>query len=214
MRLITIFLLIVSSTAWGLELNNLNKLKPCPKDQTAGFHNCWGTYSLANGNKYVGEFQHGKRNGQGTLTYAHGDKYVGEFKDGNYHGKGIETFTAGGSYFGDYKGGKRNGQGTHTFVNGDKYVGEFRDDDYNGQGTFTFANGGDSLASGKTTNPMEEELKLMQMEVLPRKVSLKTVNSFAPKNSIYRGNPTSEIGFLDGEPLARLKHCNRLETSG
>ena len=87
MRFLTIFLFCFCSTAFGLELNNLNKLKPCPKDQTAVFHNCWGTYSLANGNKYVGEFQHGKRNGQGTLTYAHGDKYVGEFEDGNYHGK-------------------------------------------------------------------------------------------------------------------------------
>lgn len=99
MRLFTISLFFLFSTAWGLELNNLNKLKPCSKDQTVRFHYCWGTYNLANGNKYVGEFQHGKRNGQGTLTYAHGDKYVGEFKDGNYHGKGIETFTAGGSYF-------------------------------------------------------------------------------------------------------------------
>jgi hypothetical protein len=92
MYLITIFLLIFSSTAWGLELNNLNKLKPCPKDQMVRFHNCWGTYNLENGNKYVGEFQNGKRNGQGTLTYVHGDKYVGEFNDGNYHGRGIETY--------------------------------------------------------------------------------------------------------------------------
>lgn len=63
----------------------------------------------------------------------------------------------------------------------------------------------DFLVSGKTTNPMEEESKLMQMEVLPRRVSLKTVSSFAPKNSIYRGNPTSGTGLLDGEPLARFR---------
>ena len=79
MHLITFFLLIFSSTAWGLELNNLNKLKPCPKDQMVRYHNCWGTYNLDNGNKYVGEFQHGKRNGQGTLTYVHGDNDLSGF---------------------------------------------------------------------------------------------------------------------------------------
>ncbi len=78
--------------SWNTQLGlyNLNKLKPCPKDQTAVFHNCWGTYNLANGNKDVGEFQHCKRNGKGKLTYAYGDKYVGEFKDGNYHTRRIK----------------------------------------------------------------------------------------------------------------------------
>ena len=50
-----------------------------------------GTYTLANGNQYVGEFKDSFPNGQGTFTWPSGKKYVGEFKDGLYHGWGILT---------------------------------------------------------------------------------------------------------------------------
>ena len=36
--------------------------------------------------KYVGEIENGGPNGQGTLTSPEGDKYVGEFKDGYRNG--------------------------------------------------------------------------------------------------------------------------------
>ena len=71
-----------------------------PSDQSVRWHNCLGTYTYANGDKYVGGYKDDKMHGQGTYTYARGDKYVGEFKDGEFHG-----------------------QGTYTFANGDKYVG-------------------------------------------------------------------------------------------
>ena len=63
--------------------------------------NGYGTYTYANGSKYVGEWKDGKENGQGTYTWVsgntwlNGNKYVGEFKDA-----------------------KRNGLGTYTFANG------------------------------------------------------------------------------------------------
>jgi len=34
------------------------------------------------GEKYVGEWKNGKKNGQGTYTFYYGRKYVGEFMDG------------------------------------------------------------------------------------------------------------------------------------
>ena len=84
--------------------------------------NGYGTYLLANGDKYVGEFKDSKRNGQGTYTYANGAKYVGEYKDD-----------------------EKNGQGTFTWATGewagDKYIGEFKDDGKNGQGTYISADG-------------------------------------------------------------------------
>ncbi len=79
-----------------------SNLPPC--DPSSIFHNCFGTYTFSNGDKYVGEYKDNKENGQGTFTSAKGDKYVGEWKDG-----------------------KRNGQGTLTFARGEKYVGEFKD---------------------------------------------------------------------------------------
>ena len=103
-------------------------MPPCPGSPTnsgstaASWTNCFGIFTVSSGGhegqKYVGEYKDGKRNGQGTYTYASGSKYVGEYKDG-----------------------KANGQGTYTWADGDKYVGEFKDGKANGQGTYTYASG-------------------------------------------------------------------------
>ena len=44
--------------------------------------NGYGTYTFANGDKYIGEYKDGEIHGQGIFTFANGDEYVGEFKDG------------------------------------------------------------------------------------------------------------------------------------
>ncbi|MAI03149.1 MAG: hypothetical protein CMQ75_01295 [Gammaproteobacteria bacterium] len=97
---------------------SVHALPNCPSDTSVRWDNCFGTYTFANGDKYVGEWKDDKKYGQGTYTFANGDKYVGEWKDD-----------------------KRHGQGTSTYANGDKYVGEFKDDKKHGQGTYTYANG-------------------------------------------------------------------------
>ncbi len=128
---------------------NPNRLRPCPKDQTARYHNCFGTYKSPEGDVYVGEFKDDKFHGQGTLTFADGYKYVGEFKDDKFHGQGTFTFANGKKYVGEFKDDKFHGQGTFTFANGEKYVGEFKDDRHNGQGIFTFANGAKYMGEWK-----------------------------------------------------------------
>jgi len=87
-------------------------------------NNGYGTYTYANGSKYVGEWKDGKENGQGTYTWVSGN-----------------TWLNGNKYVGEYKNGKIYGQGTYTWANGNKYVGEFKDAKRNGLGTYTFANG-------------------------------------------------------------------------
>ena len=42
-----------------------------------------GTYALANGDKYVGEWKYGERNGQGTLTFADGSVESGLWEYGH-----------------------------------------------------------------------------------------------------------------------------------
>jgi len=126
--------LLVSSTASFA-------LPACPSDQTKRYHNCFGTYTFAEGDKYVGEWRDDKKNGQGTYTYADGDKYVGEYKDDKRTGQGTYTFASGNKYVGEFKDGKKNGQGTYTYAEGDKYVGEYKDDKKDGQGIYTFADG-------------------------------------------------------------------------
>ena len=131
-------LILLCLLGWGSAYAQSN-LPPCP---TSGyFHNCFGTYTTANGDKHVGDFKDDKRNGQGTYTFADGAKYVGEYKDDKPNGQGTYTFANGNKYVGEYKDGKFNGQGTYTFADGAKYVGDFKDDKQNGQGTYTFADG-------------------------------------------------------------------------
>ena len=67
-----------------------------PKCPTSGyFHNCFGTETARNGNKYVGEFLNGKKHGQGTFTFISGSIYVGEFRNGMKNGQGILTYPDG-----------------------------------------------------------------------------------------------------------------------
>ena len=102
-------------------------LPPCPPGV---FHNCYGTFTYADGRKYVGEFKDDKKHGQGTLTVADGTKYVGEFKDDKMHGQGTLAIVYGGKYYGEYVGeykdGKMHGQGTLTVADGGKFVGEWK----------------------------------------------------------------------------------------
>ena len=121
-------------------------LPPCPKSTSAYWNNCFGTYTFASGDKYVGEYRNDKKHGQGTYTHADGDNYVGEYRDGKPYGQGTYTFGpsskwAGDKYVGEFKDGKKHGQGTYTHANGNKYVGEYRNDKPYGQGTYTFTSG-------------------------------------------------------------------------
>ena len=58
------FLLLSSTEGWSLP--------PCPEDQNQRYHNCYGTYTFADGGKYVGEWKNGKRHVQGTNTDGDG----------------------------------------------------------------------------------------------------------------------------------------------
>ena len=116
-------------------------LPNCPSDQTKRYHNCFGTYTNADGDTYVGEFKDDAFNGQGSLTFANGNRYVGEFKDNKRDGPFEVTFANGDKYIGEFRDDKMNGQGTYTFADGDTYIGEYKDGKKNGQGTYFFADG-------------------------------------------------------------------------
>ena len=125
---------------------NASGLPACPSNPDAYWHNCFGTYTSVNGNKYVGEYIDNKRNGQGTYTWADGDKYVGEYKNGKRHGNGTFIYGpksewAGDKYVGEFKDGKRYGQGTYTWANGEKDVGEFKNGVLDGFAIRYFADG-------------------------------------------------------------------------
>ena len=54
-----------------------------------------GTWTFADGNKYVGQLKDGEMHGEGTYTWADGKKYVGQWKDDEMHGRGKATKASG-----------------------------------------------------------------------------------------------------------------------
>lgn len=142
MRLLPIFLLMLSCLAYGQELNNPKKLPSCPNPKQHGrYHKCWGTAWYFGGESYVGEFDNGLHHGQGTYIYGNGDKYLGEFKDGKFHGHGTFTTAAGDKYAGEFKNQQYDGRGTFTSASGDEYVGEWKNNKRHGHGTDSYADG-------------------------------------------------------------------------
>ena len=80
----------------GLFLSsNAFALPDCKGTNFKKWTNCQGTYTWADGQKYVGEWKDRKQHGQGTDTYSDGSKYVGEYKDGKKYGQGTYTFADG-----------------------------------------------------------------------------------------------------------------------
>jgi V8-like Glu-specific endopeptidase len=118
-------------------------LPACPADQSKRYHNCFGTYRYANGDKYVGSFRAGKPNGQGRLELAaSGNVYEGMYKDGSFDGQGTYTFANGDTYVGMFENDMFNGEGTLDLISsGNKYTGQYEDDLFQGQGTYIYANG-------------------------------------------------------------------------
>ena len=122
-------------------------LPPCE----TSWHNCFGTYTWSDKNKYVGEWRNGTRHGEGTLTFSNGAKYVGKFRMENSTDS-TATSANGDKYVGEFKDGKRNGQGTYTFAkSGNKYVGEWKEGKGHGQGTLTLPMGTNTSVNSRTT---------------------------------------------------------------
>lgn len=99
-----------------------SSLPPCPTDPSVIWTNCYGAYTSPNGQKYVGEFRDGRRNGRGTIILPNGDRYDGQWKDDHLHGRGTYTFSDGRKYVGEFLRSVRQGRG--FMVRSDGTIGE------------------------------------------------------------------------------------------
>ena len=118
--LYALIFILLAGTAYGQ-----SNLPACQGSDTTKWSNCFGSWTASNGNKYVGEYKDGKRNGQGVGTWPNGDKYVGDHKDGKFDGQGTVTWSTGARYVGEFKDGKRSGQGTFFREDGRIGLGEW-----------------------------------------------------------------------------------------
>lgn len=118
--------------------------------------------TFPNGDKYEGNYQDGKRNGEGKYTWsapegAVGGKYTGGYKDGMRNGRGLQNYPDKAYYTGEWEANKRHGRGTYVYPNGDRYCGAWENDKKKGSGTYLYASSqtqlsgvydGDSCADG------------------------------------------------------------------
>ena len=119
------------------------------------------TYSLEDGNIYIGTFNQGLFDGFGTLSSLDNKYlYTGEWKEGLKHGKGQlitekikysgkfenDVFSGnkgifcdekGNIYEGDFVNGKFEGYGHYKSNNGDIYIGQFKNGYFEGKGQLT-----------------------------------------------------------------------------
>ena len=47
-----------------------------------------GVFLWPNGDRYMGQYINGRRNGLGDMFYGDGDIYKGAWRNGQYHGQG------------------------------------------------------------------------------------------------------------------------------
>jgi len=84
-----------------------------------------GTFTYANGDIYVGQWQNGKKHGKGSYSYAKDStKLVGDWNQGKIT-TGEWIFPNGTFYSGKFRYNKPHGKGVWIFKNGNQLTGEY-----------------------------------------------------------------------------------------
>ena len=153
MRALTVILVISTLAKIGFSQTN-----GCT---TGNCDNGWGIYEWKtgadSGDKYVGEFKDGKREGVGVYTWHTGDKYVGHWAAGVINGYGTQIFADGSKMSGNFEnatlvgtkvttaaclsGDCENSYGIWVYETGDLYAGYWSGGFRNGDGTYLYADG-------------------------------------------------------------------------
>lgn len=94
-----------------------------------------------NGNIYLGEWLHNKRDGHGKHIWSNGDVYSGEWKDDMQDGWGKSTWVDGSCYTGSYKRNIKEGTGEYHWKDNSKYAGEWKANEMDGHGEYCWTDG-------------------------------------------------------------------------
>ena len=143
--------------------------------------------------KYEGEVNWGsKPNGVGTLIFLNGDKYIGEFDDGRKDGLGTYTWSNHENmekYVGEFTNGEFGKKGKIYYKSGQIYEGEIYDDYYYGKGVKTLPDG--SKYEGVWSRGKDDKISKWKIKGYDKygKIVLE----------IYEGNGKGLYVFTDGE---------------
>lgn len=117
----------------------------------------YGQKIYKDGSKYIGEWRHGKRDGEGTYYYLSGDIYSGGWLQGKRHGKGTYMEASGRQYTGQFYFGSMQGWGKMIWAKGHSYIGEFRKNAMNGRGTLLYNHGLSWSGTFRNGRPVDSE---------------------------------------------------------
>mmetsp|Transcript_31503 Transcript_31503/g.74873 ORF Transcript_31503/g.74873 Transcript_31503/m.74873 type:complete len:472 (+) Transcript_31503:42-1457(+) len=104
-----------------------------------GLMNGYGILLYTDGESYVGQWKHDKKNGLGTYVWGKNagdfvdDKYEGQFHDGTQNGTGRTVFADGGWHKGEYRHGKAHGWGVMQRADGWEYIGKWDGGELDGE---------------------------------------------------------------------------------
>lgn len=115
---------------------------PCREPPPPALPSNKPSYEYADGTRYYGLIKNGRpADGRATMVFANGNRYDGEFQDGRRNGCGTYSFANGRRYIGQFKMDQFDGLGIWLLGDGDRYVGAFKDNRCNGEGIFLFKDG-------------------------------------------------------------------------
>lgn len=115
---------------------------PCREPPPPTLPSTKPSYEYADGTRYYGLIKNGRpADGRATMVFANGNRYDGEFQDGRRNGCGTYSFANGRRYIGQFKMDQFDGLGIWLLGDGDRYVGAFKDNRCNGEGIFLFKDG-------------------------------------------------------------------------
>ena len=106
-----------------------------------GKRNGKGLFIWANGQRYQGDWVNDMSTGQATVDFTNGDHYEGSVVNASPKGLGSMRYASGDNYRGGFEAGEPNGTGVYVWKNGQTFEGDWKNGKPNGQGTMHFANG-------------------------------------------------------------------------
>jgi hypothetical protein len=190
--------LFTSAQCWAS-----SSLPECPS--TGVKHNCWGSATSIDGEKYVGEFRSGKQHGKGTQTApATGLKFEGNFNEGQFISGVVVSLPGSNSakqglerIEGRFANGQPDGVMTVYFSNGRRYVGELKNWTRTGIGV-AYEKDGRILASGRWDNGVLVEKQTLDTSKFP----------FASQQSLVESNLQQE-----GTEVGKPKQPNQISAT-
>ena len=144
-------------------LNNGDRLPVCLRDPTRYADDCFGMTIYEGGDRYVGDFRDGKRDGFGVYFYSEngdsaGDIYVGHHSNSIFKGLGTYIWNDGRVDIGMFDDNRLNGYAIATYPDATVESGQWEDDEWQDTASFNGWGASSPDLSDSDENPVQPPL--------------------------------------------------------